>query len=84
MANEQGSIDETEEETQVLTSYEQTIFEEIDPLFFQTNVDSLISIHEPIDVERKRTPVIYTVEEGTEPEGFWDMVEQIAKEDPKK
>ena len=41
-------------------------------------------ISRALDVERKRTPVIYTMDEGNEPDGFWDIVEKIAKEDPKK
>ncbi|MHA1201233.1 MAG: hypothetical protein ACTSQ4_01770 [Candidatus Heimdallarchaeaceae archaeon] len=41
-------------------------------------------ISRALDVERKRTPVIYTMDEGQEPKGFWDIVERIQKEDPKK
>ena len=40
-------------------------------------------ISRALDVERKRTPVIYTMDEGQEPKGFWDIVERIKKEDPK-
>ncbi len=40
-------------------------------------------ISRALDVERKRTPVIYTMDEGQEPKGFWDVVERIQKEDPK-
>lgn len=41
-------------------------------------------ISRALDVERKRTPVIYTMDEDQEPKGFWDIVERIQKEDPKK
>ena len=41
-------------------------------------------ISRALDVERKRTPVIYTMDEGQEPKGFWDIVERIQKEDPKQ
>ena len=41
-------------------------------------------ISRALDVERKRTPVIYTMDEGQEPKGFWDIVERIKKEDPKQ
>ncbi|MCG3216971.1 MAG: hypothetical protein KAS63_09630 [Candidatus Heimdallarchaeota archaeon] len=34
-----------------------------------------------LDVERKRTPIVYTIEEGQEPKGFKELVERIAKED---
>lgn len=41
-------------------------------------------ISRALDVERKRAPVIYTMDEGQEPKGFWDIVERIQKEDPKQ
>ena len=41
-------------------------------------------ISRALDVERKRAPVIYTMDEDQEPKGFWDIVEKIQKEDPKK
>ncbi len=34
-----------------------------------------------LDVERKRTPIVYTIEDGQEPKGFKELVEQIAKKD---
>ena len=37
-----------------------------------------------LDTERKRNPMIYAVEEGSEPKGFFEFIEKIAKEDPKK
>jgi len=41
-------------------------------------------ISRALDVERKRTPVIYTMDEGQEPKRFWEIVERIQKEDPKQ
>jgi hypothetical protein len=37
-----------------------------------------------LDTERKRGPMIYTVNEGREPAGFFDFLERLEKEDPKK
>ncbi|OLS19866.1 MAG: hypothetical protein HeimC3_43050 [Candidatus Heimdallarchaeota archaeon LC_3] len=37
-----------------------------------------------LDTERKRDPMIYTVNEGRKPNGFFDYIEKLAKEDPKK
>lgn len=31
-----------------------------------------------LDVERKRAPIVYTIEEGQEPKGFKELVEQMA------
>ena len=36
-----------------------------------------------LDVERKRRPVVFTIEEEQEPKNFKDLVETIAKEDKK-
>ncbi len=36
-----------------------------------------------LDVERKRRPVVFTIEEGQEPKNFKELVETIAKEDKK-
>ncbi|MHA1973030.1 MAG: hypothetical protein ACTSW1_08560 [Candidatus Hodarchaeales archaeon] len=32
-----------------------------------------------LDVDRARNPMVYNIGEGYEPEGFWDMVEKLAK-----
>ncbi|NPD90037.1 MAG: hypothetical protein HGN29_15090 [Asgard group archaeon] len=37
-----------------------------------------------LDVERKRRPVVYTIDEQDEPKNFKEVVERIAKEDKKK
>ncbi|MHA2273251.1 MAG: hypothetical protein ACXACI_15425 [Candidatus Hodarchaeales archaeon] len=36
-----------------------------------------------LDVERKRTPMVYAVNEGEEPKGFFEMLETAAREAPK-
>lgn len=36
------------------------------------------------DVDRKRTPIIYTVYEGDEPKGFYEFIKDLEKKDPKK
>ncbi|MFW9928120.1 MAG: hypothetical protein ACFFD1_01860, partial [Candidatus Thorarchaeota archaeon] len=37
-----------------------------------------------LDADRKRNPMVYTVNEGSEPKGFFEFISKIAKEDPKK
>jgi hypothetical protein len=37
-----------------------------------------------LDTERKRGPMIYTVNEGREPNGFFEFIEKLEREDPKK
>ncbi|OLS25976.1 MAG: hypothetical protein HeimC3_12500 [Candidatus Heimdallarchaeota archaeon LC_3] len=37
-----------------------------------------------LDTERKRTPMVYTVNEGLEPNGFFEFLEKLEQEDPKK
>ena len=34
-----------------------------------------------LDVERKRRPVVFTIDDGQEPKGFKNMIEEIAKKD---
>lgn len=36
------------------------------------------------DVDRKRSPIIYTIHEGDEPKGFYDFIKELEKKDPKK
>lgn len=37
-----------------------------------------------LDVDRHRKPIVYTIYEGEEPKGFYEFIEKIAKNDPKK
>ena len=36
------------------------------------------------DVDRKRTPIVYTIYEGDEPKGFYDFIKELEEKDPKK
>lgn len=36
-----------------------------------------------LDVERKRTPMVYAITEGEEPKGFYEMLEKAARDAPK-
>ncbi len=36
-----------------------------------------------LDVERKRTPMVYAINEGEEPKGFFELLDKAAKEAPK-
>ncbi|MFQ5978993.1 MAG: hypothetical protein ACE5OZ_12780 [Candidatus Heimdallarchaeota archaeon] len=36
-----------------------------------------------LDVERKRTPMVYAINEGEEPQGFYEMLEKAARDAPK-
>jgi gelsolin len=37
-----------------------------------------------LDTERRRNPLVYVVNEGVEPKGFFEFIERLAKEDPRK
>ncbi len=37
-----------------------------------------------LDVDRKRKPILYTINEGDEPKGFYEFIVELEKKDPKK
>ena len=37
-----------------------------------------------LDVDRKRKPILYTINEGEEPKGFYDFIAELERKDPKK
>lgn len=71
----QGNQPSDEEET--LTASEKALFEEIDPLYAQTNVANLLSIQTPADVDALRQQLVTLLwGEGQLPQRLPDVVQQ--------
>lgn len=90
MVDESGEVHqkEVEIEKESFSSEDVFVLDAHDTIYIWIGKDSQAKekyeggrISRLLEVERKRLPIIYTVEEGDEPEGFWQYLSKIARTD---